>query len=107
MIDHEWSMASTQDVEIAYRAAGAEDGVPIILLHGFPYDYLSYEAVSSLLAGPGVRTIVPDLRGFGRTRLRPGVVRSGQQAALGADVLALMDALGIERAILAGFDWGG
>jgi len=107
MADPAWLMAATPDIVIAYRAAGAADGVPIILLHGFPYDHLSYETVSSLLAGPTVRTIVPALRGFGRTRLRPGVMRSGQQTALGADVLALMDALQIERAILAGFDWGG
>lgn len=107
MTEQDWLTAATPDVEIAYRAAGPEDGAPIILLHGFPYDHLSYEEVTSLLDGAGVRTIVPALRGFGRTRLRPGVMRSGQQAALGADVLALMDALGIVRAILAGFDWGG
>ncbi len=107
MGDPAWLTASTPDVEIAYRAAGAEDGLPIILLHGFPYDHLSYETVSTLLAGPSVRTIIPALRGFGQTHVRPGVMRSGQQAALGADVLALMDALEIEQAILAGFDWGG
>ena len=107
MIDQEWLLAATPDVEIAYQASGAEDGVPVILCHGFPYDHLSYDSVSVLLAGPSVRVIVPALRGFGKTRLRPGVMRSGQQAALGADVLALMDALRIERAILAGFDWGG
>lgn len=107
MIEHEWLVASTPDIDIAYLAAGAEDGVPVILLHGFPYDHLSYERVSALLAGPDIRVVVPALRGFGGTRLRPGVMRSGQQAALGADVVALMDALGIERAILAGFDWGG
>jgi pimeloyl-ACP methyl ester carboxylesterase len=107
MVNLEWSMAVTPDVDIAYLAAGIEDGVPIILLHGFPYDHLSYEAVASLLTGSGARTIVPTLRGFGQTRLRPGVMRSGQQAALGGDVIALMDALEIERAILAGFDWGG
>jgi pimeloyl-ACP methyl ester carboxylesterase len=107
MVDLEWSMAVTPDVDIAYLAAGAEEGVPIILLHGFPYDHLSYEAVTPLLAGSNVRVVVPALRGFGQTRLRPGVMRSGQQAALGADVIALMDALGIERAILAGYDWGG
>lgn len=73
------------DLEIFYRSSGAEDGVPIILLHGFPYDHLSYEPVSSLVAGTRVRTIVHDLRRFGRTRLRPGVMRSGQQAALGKE----------------------
>ena len=107
MTNPEWSTVLTPDIEIAYRTAGAADGVPIILLHGFPYDHLSYETVSSLLAGPALRVIVPDLRGFGKTRLRPGVMRSGQQAAIGADVIALMDALEIERAILAGYDWGG
>ncbi|MFT4037233.1 MAG: alpha/beta hydrolase [Thermomicrobiales bacterium] len=103
----DWSIAATPDVEIAYHEAGAAVGVPFILLHGFPYDPLSYEEVSRLLAGPEARVIVPALRGFGRTRLRPGVMRSGQQAAIGADVVALMDALGIERAVLAGYDWGG
>jgi pimeloyl-ACP methyl ester carboxylesterase len=107
MAEQEWLIAETPDIDIAYLDSGAEDGVPVILLHGFPYDHLSYEQVSELLAGPEARVIVPALRGFGRTRVRPGMMRSGQQAAIGADVLALMDALGIERAIVSGYDWGG
>ena len=99
--------AETPQVRIAYEAHGPADGPPVILLHGFPYDVRAYDEVAPPLATRGCRVIVPYLRGFGPTRLRDGVMRSGQQAALGADLLALMDALAIPQAVLAGYDWGG
>jgi pimeloyl-ACP methyl ester carboxylesterase len=77
-------------------------------MHGFPYDIHSYVDVAPQLATQGCRVIVPYLRGFGATRFRdPATLRSGEQAAIGADVIALMDALGIKRAVLAGHNWGG
>jgi len=95
-------------LEVAYEEHGRADGWPCILGHGFPYDVHAYEEVAPTLAKAGARVIVPYLRGFGPTRfLPPATLRSGEQAALGADLLALMDALEIERAILAGYDWGG
>lgn len=93
---------------VTYHEAGPCDGRPVILLHGFPYDIHSYIDVAPLLAEAGFRVIVPYLRGHGGTRFRDRATpRSGQQAALGRDVIDLMDALGIEQAILAGYDWGG
>jgi pimeloyl-ACP methyl ester carboxylesterase len=98
----------TNVLEIAYYEDGPMDGDPVILLHGFPYDIHSYEGVTTRLAQSGLRVIVPYLRGHGPTRfLDPDTARSGQQAALGADVVELMDALAIPRAVLGGFDWGG
>ncbi|MCP2323239.1 pimeloyl-ACP methyl ester carboxylesterase [Hamadaea flava] len=98
----------TDELEVACHEAGPADGQPVLLLHGFPYDIHSYIEVSDSLAASGYRVVVPYLRGHGLTRFRrPDTVRSGQQAALGADVIALLDALAIPRAILAGFDWGG
>jgi pimeloyl-ACP methyl ester carboxylesterase len=99
----------TADVlDVAYFETGPADGQPVILLHGFPYDIHSYVEVAPLLADAGFRVIVPYLRGHGPTRfLDPATPRSGQQAALARDVVDLMDALGIERAVLAGYDWGG
>ena len=95
-------------LEIAYFEAGPRDGPAVILLHGFPYDAHSYLDVIARLAEKGMRCIAPFLRGYGATRfLSDDTPRSGQQAALGADLLALMDALSIEQATLAGFDWGG
>lgn len=95
-------------LSVAYRAYGPPDGWPCILAHGFPYDVQAYAAAAPLLAGHGARVIVPYLRGYGPTRfLSDATPRSGEQAALGADLKALMDALGIERAVLAGYDWGG
>jgi pimeloyl-ACP methyl ester carboxylesterase len=80
----------------------------VLLLHGFPYDIHSHADVIPPLAGAGLRVIVPYLRGCGPTRFADSdTPRSGQQAALGADVIALMDALSIDRAVLAGYDWGG
>lgn len=99
---------TTDVLDVAYLEAGPADGPPVVLLHGFPYDVHSYEQVAPLLAEAGFRVIVPYLRGHGPTRFRHrGTLRSGQQAALGADVVDLLDALAIPRAVLAGYDWGG
>lgn len=95
-------------LNVAYLEEGQPDGWPVVLLHGFPYDVHAYSEVSPVLAAAGARVIVPYLRGFGATRfLSSATPRSGQQAALGADVLALLDALSIPSAVLAGYDWGG
>jgi pimeloyl-ACP methyl ester carboxylesterase len=100
--------ARTGTLEIAYYEAGPSDGDVALLLHGFPYDIHSYTEVIPLLADAGRRVIVPYLRGHGPTRfLDPAAPRSGQQAAIGTDVVDLLDALGIARATLAGYDWGG
>ena len=94
-------------LNVGYAEAGPADGPPVILLHGWPYDIHAFIDVAPLLAASGYRVIVPHLRGHGTTRFRLGeTVRNGQPAALALDVVALMDALGIERATLAGFDWG-
>ena len=95
-------------LNIAWFEAGPADGSPVLLMHGFPYDVHAYADVAPLLAAQGCRVIVPYLRGFGATQFRSDdTPRSGEQAALGADLLALMDALSLPRAILAGYDWGG
>ena len=95
-------------LEVAYAEFGPRDGQPVFLMHGFPYDIHAYAEVAPILAAAGCRVIVPYLRGFGPTQfLRAQTPRSGEQAALGADLLALMDALAIPRAVLAGYDWGG
>ena len=95
-------------LNIAYYEEGPADGPVAILLHGFPYDIHSYVDVAPQLAAQGCRVIVPYLRGFGATRFRdPATLRSGEQAAIGADVMALIDALRIKRAVLAGHNWGG
>jgi pimeloyl-ACP methyl ester carboxylesterase len=94
-------------LSVAYAEAGPADGPPIILLHGWPYDIHSYVDVAPLLASAGYRVIVPYLRGYGTTRFLSGeTVRNGQQSALAVDIVALMDALKIEKAVLAGYDWG-
>ncbi|MDR5763307.1 alpha/beta hydrolase [Caballeronia sp. LZ035] len=99
---------TTDLLEIAYDEQGEPDGWPVILLHGFPYDVHSYEHVAPLLTAQGARVLIPFLRGYGPTRFRSSAtLRSGQQAALGADLLALLDVLGIEQAIIGGYDWGG
>jgi pimeloyl-ACP methyl ester carboxylesterase len=95
-------------LNIAYYEEGPADGPVAILLHGFPYDIHTYADVAPQLAAQGCRVIVPYLRGFGATRFRdPVTLRSGEQAAIGTDVVALMDALGIPHAVLAGHNWGG
>nr|WP_249128633.1 alpha/beta hydrolase [Bradyrhizobium sp. AUGA SZCCT0169] len=95
-------------LKIAYYEAGPADGPVVMLMHGFPYDIHTYVDVAPQLAAEGCRVIVPYLRGYGPTRFRDKATRrSGEQAALGADLMALMDALGIKRAVFAGYDWGG
>ena len=94
-------------LSVGYAEAGPADGSPVLLLHGWPYDIHSFADVTPLLASAGYRVVVPFVRGYGITRfLSDNTLRNGQQAALAADVIALMDALGIDTAILAGFDWG-
>lgn len=95
------------ELEIGYAEAGGEHDPVVLLLHGWPYDIHTYVDVAPLLAAQGYRVIVPYLRGYGTTRfLSSETPRNGQQAALAADMIALMDALGIETAIIAGCDWG-
>ncbi len=99
--------ARTRTLDIAYFEAGSPEGDVVLLLHGYPYDIHSYVDVILMLADAGLRVIAPYLRGHGPTRfLDPSTPRSGQQAALGRDVVELMDALGIPGAVLAGYDWG-
>ena len=95
-------------LNVAYQELGLSEGPPVILLHGFPYDVHAYDDIAPKLAEQGCRVIVPYLRGYGPTRfLSPATPRSGQQAVLGMDLLALMDALAVSKAVLAGYDWGG
>src|SRR5262249_23494876 len=94
-------------LNVGYAEAGPADGSPVLLLHGWPYDIYSFVDVAPLLASAGYRVIIPYLRGYGSTRfLSNDTVRNGQPAAIASDTVALMDALRIEKAILAGFDWG-
>ena len=99
--------ARTDVLDIAYAELGPAEGPAVILLHGWPYDIHAFVEVAPLLAAKGYRVIVPYLRGYGDTRfLSPGAVRNGQPAAVASDTVAMMDALKIQGAILAGFDWG-
>ena len=94
-------------LNVGYAEAGPADGPPVILLHGWPYDIHSFVDVAPLLASSGYRVIVPHLRGYGTTSfLSADTMRNGQQAAVALDIIALMDALKIQKAIIAGFDWG-
>ncbi|RYY10881.1 MAG: alpha/beta hydrolase, partial [Chitinophagaceae bacterium] len=94
-------------LNIGYAEEGPSDGKPVVLLHGWPYDIHTYTEVAINLAAKGYRVIVPYLRGYGTTRfLSEQTVRNGQQAALAVDIIALMDALKIEKAIIGGCDWG-
>jgi pimeloyl-ACP methyl ester carboxylesterase len=94
-------------LNVGYAEAGPADGRAVVLLHGWPYDIQSYREVAPLLASKGYRVIVPYLRGYGTTRfLSAETFRNGQQSALAADTVALMDALKIQKAIIGGFDWG-
>ena len=94
-------------LNVGYVEMGPADGPAVLLLHGWPYDIHSYAEVAPMLASVGYRVVVPYLRGYGTTRFLSGATpRNGQQAALAADVVALMDALAISSAILAGYDWG-
>jgi pimeloyl-ACP methyl ester carboxylesterase len=106
------SFASLKQIDagvlnVGYAEAGPADGPVVVLLHGWPYDIHSFVDVAPLLASAGYRVIVPYLRGYGTTRfLSSETVRNGQQSAVAADIIALMDALGIEQATIGGFDWG-
>jgi len=94
-------------LNVGYAEAGPADGPAVILLHGWPYDIHSFVDVAPLLASAGYRVIIPYLRGYGTTRfLSSETFRNGQPSALAVDIVALMDALKIEKPILAGFDWG-
>jgi pimeloyl-ACP methyl ester carboxylesterase len=94
-------------LNVGYAEDGPASGTPVILLHGWPYDIHSYVDVAPLLATQGYRAICPYLRGYGSTRfLSSGTVRNGQQSVVALDIIALMDALKIQRAIIGGFDWG-
>ena len=94
-------------LNVGYAEAGPADGRVVLLLHGWPYDIHSYAEVAPLLAAEGYRSIVPYVRGYGTTRFRSDdTLRNGQQGALGLDAISLMDALEIDQAIVAGFDWG-
>jgi len=94
-------------LSVGYAEAGVPNGPAVILLHGWPYDIHSFAEVAPLLAAAGYRVIVPYLRGYGSTRfLANETVRNGQQSALAVDLINFMDALGIQQAVLAGFDWG-
>ena len=98
----------TSVLDIAYEESGPTDGVAVLLMHGFPYDPRTYDEMMPRLVDSGCRVIVPYLRGYGATRfLASDTLRSGQQAALGNDLKELIDALALERAVLAGYDWGG
>jgi pimeloyl-ACP methyl ester carboxylesterase len=98
----------TSVLDIAYEESGPADGIAVLLMHGFPYDPRTYDEVVPPLVETGFRVIVPYLRGYGATRfLASNTLRSGQQAALGNDLKELIDALAVERAVLAGYDWGG
>lgn len=94
-------------LNVGYVEAGPDNGPAVVLLHGWPYDINSFADSTRLLASAGYRVIVPHLRGYGTTRFRSSeTFRNGQQAALGEDLVQLMDALKIERAVIAGYDWG-
>src|SRR5262249_31313842 len=106
------SFASLKQIDagvlnVGYAEAGPADGPPVILLHGWPYDIHSFVEVAPLLASAGYRVIVPYLRGYGTTRfLSDETFRNGQPSAVAVDTIAFMDALKIDKATLAGFDWG-
>src|SRR5262245_35179319 len=103
-----FKLVRSKTLEIAYEDSGPEAGTPVILAHGFPYDPRAFDEVVPRLVAAGFRTIVPYLRGYGPTRfLSADTPRSGQQGALGQDLLDLLDALALPSAMLAGYDWGG
>jgi pimeloyl-ACP methyl ester carboxylesterase len=99
---------TTPVLHVAYELAGEPSATPVILLHGFPYDVRAFDEVAPILVGRGAFVLAPYLRGFGPTSFRDDTaMRSGQQAALGQDLVEFMDAMKIDRAILGGYDWGG
>ena len=94
-------------LNVGYAEVGPPDGSPVILLHGWPYDIHSFADVAPLLSGAGYRVIIPHLRGYGSTAfLSNATIRNGQPAVLATDIIDLMDALKIPKAIIAGYDWG-
>ncbi|HEY2242213.1 MAG TPA: alpha/beta hydrolase [Streptosporangiaceae bacterium] len=94
-------------LSVGYAEDGPADGPAVLLLHGWPYDIHSFAEVTPMLAAAGFRVLVPFVRGYGTTRFRSvDTMRNGQQAAVAGDVIAFMDALGVDRAVLGGFDWG-
>jgi pimeloyl-ACP methyl ester carboxylesterase len=94
-------------LNVGYVDVGPSDGPVVLLLHGWPYDIHAYAEVAPMLAAQGHRVVVPHLRGYGTTRFRDeAAVRNGQQSALAVDGVALLDALGVESAVIGGFDWG-
>ncbi|HVT51774.1 MAG TPA: alpha/beta hydrolase [Dongiaceae bacterium] len=96
------------DLSVGYAEDGPADGPVVILLHGWPYDIYSFVDVAPVLTAAGYRVIVPYLRGYGTTRFRSeSTVRNGQQAAIASDIIAFMDALKIQKAVIGGYDWGG
>ena len=98
----------TDKLNISYFEIGHKNSIPVFLMHGFPYDIYAYKDVVEILKKHDLRIIVPYLRGFGPTKfLNKSFLRSGEQAALGKDLIDLMDGLNIKKAILAGYDWGG
>src|ERR1700687_1894866 len=98
----------TSVLDIAYEQSGPTGSIPVVLLHGYPYDARAFDEVVTIVNTAGFRTIVPYLRGYGPTRfLSLDTPRSGEQAALGQDLLEMLDALQVRHAVLAGFDWGG
>lgn len=104
----DYKTVRTDVLEVAYYDHGPQEGWPVLLAHGFPYDIHAYDEVVPILVKAGARVIVPYLRGFGSTRfLSPDSMRAAQQAALGSDLISLLSALHIDKAVLAGFDWGG
>ena len=95
------------ELSVSYAEIGPAGGPPVLLLHGWPYDIHAFAEVAPLLASAGFRVIIPHLRGYGGTRfLADDALRNGQPAAIASDAVALMEALKIEKATLAGFDWG-
>ena len=101
------SFVRTSVLDVAYEQSGPPDALPVVLLHGYPYDARAFDDLVPLVNEAGFRTIVPYLRGYGATRfVSPDIMRSGEQAAVGQDLLELLDALKIRQAVLAGFDWG-
>lgn len=108
MLPDQRKTASTPLLSVDYETTGDAAGPAVILLHGFPYDVRAYDEVAEIVGTAGAHVVAPYLRGFGRTRfLDKNTLRSGQQAALGQDLIDLLDALGVERAVVAGYDWGG
>ena len=102
------TVIETSRLLIAYEEHGGMDGIPVVLMHGFPYSPRAYDEVAALLAERGMRVVVPFLRGYGPTRfLDDDIPRSGEQAALGQDLIDLIEALDLDRPVVAGYDWGG